>query len=117
DNANPRFVDNWNYDGTIRKGAIWPYCGNSIEIWHCPADRSRGINPRRQRVIRRSMSMNGWIGGNGDSPGDNYKGGWGTNAPGTTVARKLTNIGNPGPARIMVILDERPDSINNAYFP
>jgi len=117
DNTNPRFLDNWNYDTTIRKGAIWPYCGKSIEIWHCPADTSRGINPRRQHVIRRSVSMNNWIGGDGDRPDDNYKGGWGRAAPATTVARKLTQIGHPGPARTFVILDERQDSINNAYFP
>jgi prepilin-type N-terminal cleavage/methylation domain-containing protein len=117
DNTNPRFVDNWNYDTTIRKGAIWPYCGKSIAVWHCPADTSRGIDPYRRPVIRRSFSMNCWIGGNGDSPGDSYKGGWGTKAPGTTVARKLTQIGNPGPAQTVVILEERQDSINNAYFP
>jgi prepilin-type N-terminal cleavage/methylation domain-containing protein/prepilin-type processing-associated H-X9-DG protein len=115
-NNNPRFVDNWNYDTTIRKGVIWPYCGKSIAIWHCPADTSRGINPRRERVIRRSVSMNSWIGGDGDWP-DDYKGGWGLNAPGSTVARKLTQIVNPAPAGTFVILDERQDSINNAYFP
>jgi len=117
DNTNPSFVDNWNYDTTIRKGAIWPYCGKSIAIWHCPADTSRGIDPYRRAVIRRSVSMSNWIGGDGDRPDDRYKGGWGTLAPGTTVARKLTQIGNPGPARTLVILDERQDSINNAFFP
>jgi prepilin-type processing-associated H-X9-DG protein len=117
DNTNPRFVDNWNYDTTLRRGAIWPYCGKSIEIWHCPADPSRGINPRGQHVIRRSVSMNCWVGGNGDRPDDKYKGGWGTRAQGTTVARKLSQIGNPGPSLTLVILDERHDSINNAYFP
>ena len=39
--------------------------------------------------------MSSWIGGDGDRPDDNYKGGWGVGAPGTTVARKLTQIGNP----------------------
>jgi prepilin-type processing-associated H-X9-DG protein len=117
DNANPRFVDNWNYDTTLRRGVIWPYCGKSLEVWHCPADTSRGIDANGRGVIRRSVSMSSWIGGNGDSPGDNYKGVWGIRAPKTTVARKLTQIGNPGPARTFVILDERQDSINNGYFP
>jgi prepilin-type processing-associated H-X9-DG protein len=117
DNTLPRFVDNWDYNTTLRKGAVWPYCGKSIEVWHCPADTSRGINPQGQRVIRRTVSMNSWIGGNGDSPGDNYKGVWGIGAPGSTVARKLSQIRLPTPAQTWVIMDERQDSINNAYFP
>jgi prepilin-type N-terminal cleavage/methylation domain-containing protein/prepilin-type processing-associated H-X9-DG protein len=117
DNTNPRFVDNWNYDSTIRKGAIWPYCAKSIAVWHCPADTSRGINPQGQHVIRRSVSMNNWIGGDGARPDDNYKGGWGTAAPGSTVARKLTQIRHPDPAQNWVMLDERQDSINNGFFP
>jgi prepilin-type N-terminal cleavage/methylation domain len=117
DHPDPRFVDNWNYDVTIRKGVLWPYCGKSIEVWHCPGDTSRGINPRRERVIRRSVSMNSWIGGNGDSPGDNYKGVWGDNAPSSTVARTMSQIVNPAPAQTFVIMDERHDSINNGYFP
>ena len=29
---------NWDVDNTIKKGAIWPYTGNSPEIYKCPAD-------------------------------------------------------------------------------
>jgi len=50
DDANPLAIDNWNYDTTIKKGVIWPYCGNSLGIWHCPADTSYGQNPQGQRV-------------------------------------------------------------------
>ncbi len=116
DDGNPKANDNWNYDTTIRKGAIWPYCGNSVNVFHCPSDPSYGINPQGQRVPRRSVSMSNWIGGNGDSPETNYKGGWGLQAPNSTVARKLSNIINPGPAMTLVILDERYDSINDGYF-
>src|ERR1051325_7389511 len=35
DDAVPTFADNWNYDNTIKKGVIWPYCGNSVRIYHC----------------------------------------------------------------------------------
>jgi prepilin-type N-terminal cleavage/methylation domain-containing protein/prepilin-type processing-associated H-X9-DG protein len=117
DNTNPRLPGNWDYDRTIRRGVIWPYCGKSIAIFHCPSDTSRGINPRREHVIRRSVSMNGWIGGNGNSPGDAFKGVWGANARSSTIARKLSQIGKPGPSKTWVLLDERKDSINNGYFP
>src|SRR5207244_6484416 len=43
DDANPSAVDNWNLDTTIRKSVLWPYCGNSICIWHCPADPAHGV--------------------------------------------------------------------------
>ena len=61
--------------------------------------------------------MNNWIGGDGDRPNDNYKGGYGTRAPGSTVARKLTQIRHPAPAQTWVMVDERQDSINNGFFP
>ena len=41
DDANPRASDNWNLDTTVRKSILWPYCGKSVDIWHCPADRPR----------------------------------------------------------------------------
>jgi hypothetical protein len=37
--AKPAAPDNWNYDTTIKKGVIWPYCGNSLAIWHCPGNQ------------------------------------------------------------------------------
>lgn len=106
---------NWDYDVTIKKSLIWPYCGNSVGIWHCPADTSYGINPQGQRVPRtRSMSMNNWVGGNGDTP-PLYKGYWGLNGH-WVVFTKLSGMLQPGPSMTFVLLDERQDSINDGYF-
>ena len=106
---------NWDYNATIRKSPIWPYCGNSVGIWHCPADTSFGINPAGQRVPRtRSMSMNNWVGGNGDTP-PLYKGYWGLNGN-WVVFTKQTAMLRPGPAMTFVLLDERQDSISDGYF-
>ena len=116
DPANLTASDNWNYDTTIRKGAIWPYCGKAVNLFHCPSDPSYGQTPQGMRVPRRSVSMVNWIGGNGDSPETKYKGGWGLQALNSSVARKLANIINPGPAMTIIILDERWDSINDPYF-
>ena len=110
---------NWDTTNTIRTSLMYPYCGKSDGIWHCPADTSYGINRQQQRVSRpRSMSMSNWVGGNGDSPTTGYKGNWGLSAPGSAVARKLGDITShqPGPAMTFVILDERPESINDGYF-
>jgi prepilin-type N-terminal cleavage/methylation domain-containing protein len=114
DDANPTAADNWNYDTTIKMGVLWPYC-ISINIWHCPADTSYGQGPQG-RVPRRSVSMSNWVGGNGDSAINGYKGYWGLNSPKSIVYRKLTEMLSPGPAMTFVILDERWDSINDGYF-
>ena len=58
--------------------------------------------------------MSNWVGGNGNSPENGYRGGWGLSAN-YVVVRKLTAFNNPGPAMTFVILDERQDSINDAY--
>jgi prepilin-type N-terminal cleavage/methylation domain-containing protein/prepilin-type processing-associated H-X9-DG protein len=116
DDTTPKANDNWNYDTTIKKGVIWPYCGKSVSIFHCPSDPSYGQDPQGQRLPRRSVSMSNWIGGNGDSPNNAFKGGWGVNSPNSTVARKMAHIVRPGPAMTFIILDERYDSINDAYF-
>jgi prepilin-type N-terminal cleavage/methylation domain-containing protein/prepilin-type processing-associated H-X9-DG protein len=119
DDANPTLAGNWDTNHTIRTSPMYNYCGKSDGIWHCPADMSYGTTPQGQRVARpRSMSMSNWVGGNGDSPQTGYKGGWGLSAPGSVVARKLSDITShqPGPAMTFVILDERPESINDGYF-
>lgn len=115
----PNQDGNWDTNGTIRTSLMYPYCGKSDGVWHCPADTSYGITPGGQRVPRpRSMSMSNWVGGNGDSPENGYKGGWGLSAKYSTVARKLSDIsaGQPGPAMTFVLLDERPESLNDGYF-
>jgi prepilin-type N-terminal cleavage/methylation domain-containing protein/prepilin-type processing-associated H-X9-DG protein len=117
DDANPAAADNWNLDITIRRSILWPFCGKSVGIWHCPADASYGVNAQKQQVPRvRSYSMSNWVGGNGDSPQTGYKGYWGLSAPRSIVYRKMTDMVHPGPAMTFVLLDERQDSINDGYF-
>jgi hypothetical protein len=106
--------DNWNVDTTLKQGLLWPYC-KSPAIFHCPADPSTAVNSQGQRVPRlRSMAMSNWVGGNGDAP-SSYRGYWGL-AGKWHVYRKITEMITPGPANTWVLLDERKDSINDAYF-
>src|SRR5262245_9601148 len=70
DPNNPSTRENWDPEITIKAGVLWPFCGNSVGIWHCPADTAFGIKPGGERVPRvRSMTMSNWVGGNGNDPG------------------------------------------------
>jgi len=113
DLASPTTQGNWDADNTIKKSPMWPYCGNSPGVWHCPADQSLGQNRSGQKVARpRSMSMSIWVGGRGDTAPD-FSGGWG---PSWNVYRKLGEMSRPGPAQTFVFLDERSESINDGFF-
>ncbi len=109
-------ADNWNATNTIMQGAIWPYTGNSLAIYKCPADPIRVIPTsgpyRGQSTPRtRSMSMNAWFGMN--------EGDWSLTWFGDRTFRayfKLTDVVDPGPASTWVLVDEHPDSINDGFF-
>ena len=113
DYQNPAAPDNWNPDLHIKKSPLMPYMGNSLGVWKCPADTSYGLPTAGRRVPRvRSMSMNIWTGGRGDTDPD-FSGSWG---PSWRVYRRLSDMVDPGPSRTWVLLDEREDSINDGFF-
>jgi prepilin-type N-terminal cleavage/methylation domain-containing protein/prepilin-type processing-associated H-X9-DG protein len=96
---------NWDPSADLMKSPLWPYCGNAIGIFKCPADQS-SVRVNNKNVPRiRSMSMNNWLGG-GEWP----------NADGKKylLYQKTTDIVNP--SKCYVLLDEREDSINDGYF-
>jgi prepilin-type processing-associated H-X9-DG protein len=119
DKNNPKKSDNWDVDLWIRGvnslgrkiagrgNLLYPYVGNSTEVFNCPADNSYGINNKGRRVPRlRSRSINNWVGGPG----------WGNSGTGWRVFHKDTDFVAPGPSNTFVMLDEREDSINDGYF-
>ncbi len=79
-------------------------------VYRCPADQSMGLAPGNANnpVPRvRSVSMNSWLGYNSfrwDGPSN------------LLLYKKLSEMNNPSPSGIWVILDEREDSINDAWF-
>lgn len=114
DDGNPSTEGNWDYTNTIEKSLMWPYCGKSTGVWHCPADTSYGLTPTGARVQRpRSMSMSNWVGGNGDDPPTYHN--WST-TQNWSVARKLSDMIQPGPSKTFVLLDESQNSINDGFF-
>ena len=81
-------------------GSIGPYVKNPA-VYRCPADKST-VSFGGQRCPRaRSMSMNGYMGG--------QPGGFG-------VFTSLGQIIDPSPSLTWVFIDEREDSINDAFF-
>jgi prepilin-type N-terminal cleavage/methylation domain-containing protein/prepilin-type processing-associated H-X9-DG protein len=100
---------NWDVGADIMKSPLWPYCGKNYKIWRDPADRTTVTFRGKVYPRVRSYSMNNWMGGENG-------GGWGASGPGWTVYRKLGNMSFPGPAKLWVIITERPDSLNDGFF-
>jgi len=123
DLGTPTNPENWDVELNIKKSPLWPYCGNAAGIWKCPADRSTGkatYGPLKGQTLPRvrSLSMQNWVGGNGDDPTKLW-GFWNDGA--TTqdpwrVYTKLADMIVPGPSMTFVLLDEREDSINDGYW-
>jgi prepilin-type N-terminal cleavage/methylation domain-containing protein len=77
--------------------------------YRCPADQSTGLVPGVSGQVPRvrSVSMNSWLGYNSEA--------W-DGPVGLTVYKKTSQMVNPSPAGIWVVLDEREDSINDGWF-
>jgi prepilin-type N-terminal cleavage/methylation domain-containing protein/prepilin-type processing-associated H-X9-DG protein len=113
--GSPADRSNWDVDYYNKRSLLWPYTGNALGIWKCPADKATGLTPKKERVPRpRSMSMSCWVGG----PGWDQSGAWsvGGGPNQWAVYHKTTDMNNPGPTGTFVFLDEREDSINDGYF-
>ncbi|HVR34537.1 MAG TPA: prepilin-type N-terminal cleavage/methylation domain-containing protein [Methylomirabilota bacterium] len=83
-----------------------PYVGNSPGVFKCPADKTsvtfRGMNMARVR----SISMNRWVNG---LP-------FGPNSDQWRLYRKMSDIVLPAPTDLWLLVDERPESINDGRF-
>ncbi len=107
----PANRSNWDPDQDITKSPMWPYCAKSLSIWKCPADRSAVVIRGQPTPRVRSMSMNVFLGGWGGTSG-----GWGSIFDDYHIYLKQTELFNPGPSKVFVFLDMRPDSIDMGNF-
>lgn len=104
-------VDPYNpIDTAIAGSVLWPYTGESPELWRDPGDRVMGSHPNYRNgalVPRvRSFSIQNWVGGpRWDASGTQWK-----------VYTSTSDLTVPGPARTIVFVAERPDSINDGYW-
>ncbi|HNQ88349.1 MAG TPA: type II secretion system protein [Verrucomicrobiota bacterium] len=106
----PSNRENWDPNANLTNSILFPYCGRSVAIFKCPADKST-VNVRGKVTPRvRTMSMLNWVGGRGEG----LEMGW--SGPGWRIYRKYSDIFDPGPSMTFVFLDEREDSINDGMF-
>jgi prepilin-type N-terminal cleavage/methylation domain-containing protein len=110
--ANP---SNWDPSVTIEKSPMWPYCGRSLAIWKCPADRSYVVVNGQAKPRVRSMSMNVYLGGWAGTYG-NWDVVLGTVYSAFRIYLKQSELSDPGPANLFVFLDMRADSIDMGNF-
>ena len=107
-NYDPSNLSNWDINQDMVKSPLWPYCGKNSGIFKCPADRATvTVNGQAlPRVRSNSMSQ---VFGTGEWLDYNR------NASGQSVWRiydKLSAIVKP--SQTWVLMDEHPDSINDA---
>ncbi len=93
-------------------GGIGPYTSRAARLYRCPADRVvSDIQAQAGWTERvRSISMNAMVG----NAGQFLQSGANVNNPDYVQFLKLGQI--PQPARIFVLTEEHPDSINDGYF-
>jgi prepilin-type N-terminal cleavage/methylation domain-containing protein/prepilin-type processing-associated H-X9-DG protein len=108
-NYNAGNPSNYDINQDMVNSPLWPYCGKSRGIFKCPADQAMVDNGSGVKVPRiRSNSMS-QVFGTGEWLDYDIKPG------GQSVWRiydKLTAIARP--AQTWVLMDEHPDSINDA---
>jgi prepilin-type N-terminal cleavage/methylation domain-containing protein len=101
----------------IKAGLVFPYV-NSVLTYLCPSDQSYnpvgGVNYPHVR----SMSMNAWIAPLGSTGQVGESGRWGNGSEDTKMRMYLkeTDLTVPGPANTWLLIDENPDSINDAWM-
>jgi prepilin-type N-terminal cleavage/methylation domain-containing protein/prepilin-type processing-associated H-X9-DG protein len=94
-----------NYDPTvdIKKSPLQRYMANNYKVWQCPADKTTVLDTAGKKVPRvRSQSM---------SQVFDY-GSWLPASQGWKIYSRMSHIVNP--AKTWVMVDEHPDSINDA---
>jgi len=89
----------------LHQGMLSPYLKN-VGVYKCPADQSRDFGRRgapRVRSISMSQMFRTWPEGHSPSPP------W-------RIYGKTSDMTDPPPVKLWVIIDENPDSVNDAAF-
>lgn len=81
---------------------------NSRDVFHCPSDLA-GLRQQGQIVLRnRSYAMNAYMGLTTTT--------WVTKNSNYRTVSKLSEVGEPGPSAIYIMVDEHENSINDSHF-
>ena len=108
------WLDGWlNYNGAedntnitlLKQGRLNPYLQNTT-VYKCPADLSKSFGRRGDPRVR-SISMNQMF----RTWGDGH-----SVSPPWRIYKKSSDMTLPAPVNLWVIIDENPDSVNDAAF-
>jgi prepilin-type N-terminal cleavage/methylation domain-containing protein/prepilin-type processing-associated H-X9-DG protein len=96
----------------VTRGGIGPYTGGTAKIYRCPSDHAvSDLQAQAGWTARvRSISMNAMVG----NAGQFTLSGKNVNNPDYQQFFKVAQV--PQPSQIFVLIEEHPDSINDAYF-
>ena len=94
----------------IQAGLIYPYV-KSVQVYLCPADESFNLIAGMRYPHVRSKSMNAWIQPLGGAAWNN-----GADDANLRVYTKESDLTVPGPVNTFLLVDESPQTINDASF-
>jgi hypothetical protein len=80
----------------LRQSLIAPFCGASVGVWKCPADKALSTINRKRYPHVRTMAMNHWVGDYDVLTGQRYEP-W---TPGFKIIKKLPEMIDPAPTII-----------------
>ena len=101
----------------LARSPLWKHVGQNSGVFRCPADTSTvnaGKLGTKPRV--RSMSMNSWVGGDGQNGYGKGHYTWFGGPQQGTIYLSRGDMVAPGPSQTWVLIDERMDSINDGFF-
>jgi prepilin-type N-terminal cleavage/methylation domain-containing protein/prepilin-type processing-associated H-X9-DG protein len=117
-NYTPDNPYNWDPTADITLRPLWQYFKNA-GVYKCPADTSKAMVKGVLTPRIRSISMNWYLGGFGDSSTVTLAGAgpWTKSFPPYTKLSELSSLNNsPGASKTWVFIDERQDCINVGNF-
>ena len=111
---------NWDpmHASALRRSPLWNHVGQSSAVFKCPADTST-VNAGKKNGMKprvRSMSMNAWVGGDGQNGRASGHHTWFGGPKDGTMFLKRSDMSVQGASQVWVMIDERMDSINDGFF-
>ena len=93
-------------ENRVRNSPTFPYL-NSVKVFHCPSDMAGFLYKGAINLRNRSYAVNGAMGRSSFHD---------VNIPPFDRAIKLTDLTQPGPSSVYILLDEHENSINDSHF-
>jgi len=90
----------------IQAGLVFPY-NHNVNLYHCPGDKTSYFG----RAKVRSVSMNCWL-----SPLWIWPNGIAAASSPVNIYMKSSDLNIPGTSKLIVLIDENPNSIDDAFF-